>query len=280
MLIGCGGSGSGGTTPPSEEVLSTVTMDADGAGGLDTYTLIRNQFGANPIEAPDLYPANNHAGFQHIQESTDPTVGPHFVFYIHRDLDWDRDQYPTVSDRQRNEIKTYDGSSEALKGRLGETFVIQWKFKINAGMTVSTKFTHLFQLKAVGGDESQPLVTITGVKRSGVDLIEVRHSAATGTSDTIFPGTSWADVRGQWLIGYCKATFSDNGKLYLTVKKLDGTTILAVDQSNIDMWRGTGSEFIRPKWGIYRSLQDLDHLRPAEETVCFANFSVSKVRQL
>ena len=63
-----------------------------------------------------------------------------------------------------------------MKGYENETFVYKWRFRINADMAVSTRFTHFFQLKAVGGPDSQPVLTITGNERSGDDGIEVRHS--------------------------------------------------------------------------------------------------------
>ena len=125
-------------------MLTTRTLDADGdMVGLDAYDLIRDFGGPNPIEAPDLYPVN-HPGVLHIYEDTDVTVGNHFVFIIHRDIDIDRDRLD-ITDRQRNEIKTYGGSEEAVKGYEGETFVYRWKFRINADMEVSTRFSHFFQ---------------------------------------------------------------------------------------------------------------------------------------
>jgi len=46
------------------------------------------------------------------------------------------------------------------------------------------------------------------------------------------------------------------------------------------MWRGTaGDHFVRPKWGIYRSLAEKEDLRIDEEVVRFANFEVEKVRR-
>ena len=96
-------------------------------------------------------------------------AGNHFAFIIHRDIDIDRDRVDIV-DRQRNEIKTYDQSEEAVKGFEGETFVYRWKFKINAEMEVSTRFTHFFQLKAVGGDDSQPIITAREVAQTVLDL--------------------------------------------------------------------------------------------------------------
>ena len=108
-LVGCSSSGGGGgpppvapppvVTPPTDDlqftVLTTRTLDADGDQvGLDTYDLIR-AFGGDyvpgPIEAPDLYPIN-HPGVRHIYEDSDATVGNHFVFIIHRDIDIDRDR--------------------------------------------------------------------------------------------------------------------------------------------------------------------------------------------
>jgi hypothetical protein len=291
LLAGCG-SGGGGTTPiggppPGPEsgpptdsvqftVLTTRTLDADGDQvGLDTYDLIRAFGGPRPIEAPDLYPIN-HPEVRHIFEDTDAIVGNHFVFTIHRDIDIDRDRID-ITDRQRNEIKTYAGSEEAVKGFENETFIYRWKFRIDDAMEVSTRFSHFFQLKAVGGPDSQPILTISGAERGGLDGIEVRHSPLQ--EDTILETTSWSSVTGEWLEAYCRVTFSDSGDLRLIVTRLrDDAVIFDIDERGLDLWRGeNASHFVRPKWGIYRSILDWDNLRPDEETVRFANFSVSEV---
>ncbi len=294
VLAGCGSSGGGGTTPPTNPpppppppagpptdeveftVLTTRTLDADGDGiGLDTYDLIRAFGGPNPIEAPDLYPIN-HPEVRHIYEDSDATVGNHFVFIIHRDIDIDRDRVEN-DDRQRNEIKTYASSEEAVKGFENETFIYRWKFRINADMEVSTRFSHFFQLKAVGGSDSQPILTISGAERSGEDGIEVRHSPLQET--TILGRTDWGTVTGEWLEAYCRATFADSGDLRLIVTRMrDDAVIFDIDERGLDLWRGEDpSHFARPKWGIYRSILDLENLRPEEEDVRFANFSVSEV---
>lgn len=289
VLSGCssGGGGSPPVTnpppvagPPTDtvafNVLTTRTLDADGDGsGLDAYDLIRDFGGPNPIEAPDLYPIN-HPAVRHIYEDSDATVGNHFVFIIHRDNDIDRDRVEN-DDRQRNEIKTYDKSEEAVKGFENETFIYRWKFRINAGMEVSTRFTHLFQLKAVGGPDSHPILTISGAERSGEDGIEVRYSPLQ--ADTILQRQTWSMVTGGWLEAYCRVTFAESGDLRLIVTRMrDDAVILDIDERGLDLWRGEdASHFVRPKWGIYRSILDWDNLRPDEETVRFANFSVSEV---
>lgn len=267
------------STPTDEQqytVLTTRTLDADGdMTGLDTYDLIRDFGGPNPIEAPDLYPIN-HPGVRHIYEDHDATIGNHFVFIIHRDIDIDRDRVEN-DDRQRNEIKTYSSSEEALKGFENETFIYRWKFRINSSMEVSTRFTHLFQLKAVGGEDSHPILTISGAERSGDDGIEARYSPLQ--ADTILQRTNWSRVTGEWLEAYCRVTFSETGDLRLIVTRMsDDAVIFDIDERGLDLWRGEdASHFVRPKWGIYRSILDWDNLRPDEETVRFANFSVSEV---
>jgi hypothetical protein len=285
LTVACG---SGGSAPPvvdpgqpvtheqSFVVLTERTLDADGPGvGLTAYQLIRDFGGVGSIESPDLYPVN-HPGIEHIFEAVDGPVGNHFVFVIHRDIDIDRDRLD-ITDRQRNEIKTYGGSEEAVKGFEDETFIFTWKFKINAAMEISTYFSHFFQLKAVGGDDDYPILTITGAERNGEDGIEVRHSPLQ--TYTVLQRTAWADVTGEWLEAYCRVTFSESGELRLIVKRLgDGNVIFNIDESNLDFWRGgDAGHFVRPKWGIYRSLLDVESLRPEEENVRFANFSIREV---
>ena len=297
VLVGCSSSGGGGGNPvpptdpppvadpgpPTDEVQFTVlterTLDADGdMVGLDAYDLIR-AFGGDyvpgPIEAPDLY-AINHPAVRHIYEDSDATVGNHFVFIIHRDIDIDRDRVEN-DDRQRNEIKTYDKSEEAVKGFENETLIYRWKFRINADMEVSTRFSHFFQLKAVGGDSSHPILTISGAERSGEDGIEVRFSPLQ--QDTILQRQDWSMVTGEWLEAYCRVTFAESGDLRLIVTRMrDDAVVFDIDERGLDLWRGEDtSHFVRPKWGIYRSILDWDNLRPDEETVRFANFSVSEV---
>ena len=270
--------GSGVTDEQPYEVLSTRRLDADGVGvGLDAYDLIRAFGGPRPIEAPDLYPIN-HPDVPHIFESTDDEVGDHFTFVIHRDIDIDRDR-TDITDRQRNEIKTYDKSENAVNGFEDDTLVIRWMFRINAQMEVSTRFTHFFQLKAVGGNDSHPILTISGAERSGEDGIEVRYSSLDGTTSVRLDRRDWSLVTGEWLTAYCRATFSDAGGLRLIVTRhRDGEVIFNIREPSLDLWRGESPEhFVRPKWGIYRSILDRDNLRAGEEDVRFARFSIEKV---
>gem|GEM_PF-5039235 len=55
------------------------------------------------------------------------------------------------TDRQRNEIKSYGPSPDNLLGIENERVVYKWKFKLPEGFQSSTSFTHIHQLKSVGG---------------------------------------------------------------------------------------------------------------------------------
>jgi hypothetical protein len=242
-----------------------VHLVADGL--IDTYTLISSVLGGNPIETPDCA----HPDFgPHITQEWDDDLGKHsFVFHIHVTPDDDRCK---TFDRQRNEIKTYDKSQEYLKGFLGETVTYRWRFKLDAGFQPSSNFTHIHQLKAVGGDDSSPLMTLT--PRAGTpDKIEVslRDSADVRTVLTTIPLES---VEGVWVEVYERATFGHEGRYAIKIRTFGtGELLLDYEELDIDLWR-VGAEFVRPKWGIYRSLDSQEYLR--DEQVRFDRFCLAK----
>ncbi|OBT12190.1 hypothetical protein A9264_03385 [Vibrio sp. UCD-FRSSP16_10] len=277
--------------------VSETRLDADGANGEDTYTLIRNAFGPRSIEAPDLYGSANHQGHPHITELTDPKIGDYFKFVLHRDLDHDRDVL-SKSDRQRNEIKVYGRSDSSLKGYLGKTFEYRWKFRINDDLKVTRHFTHIFQLKAVkksGSDAltNSPILTLTANIRHGRSGLEVRHvgynSDHSGTINNTLYHTSkhnvdWQDdIKGRWFEVFVRANYAEQGNLMMTVTPVGETTpLIEVHENNIEMWRSGNDankgNFVRPKWGIYRSLKAKEQLNATEDEVDFANFEVKEVK--
>lgn len=314
-LLGCGGSGDAPSVTPitsteepaipspsaeeadqpfgsppftSFQASTSITVSADGPNsGLSAYKIIENAFAEGAIEAPDMYPTD-HVDVLHILEDTDEIVGPHFIFLAHRDRDFNKG---VESDRQRNEIKTYDKSAEPLKGYQGETMQFSWKFKVSSELELSKKFSHFFQLKAKNfnednsnGNDDQPMITLSGVdKDSTGNELQIRYSSGfnpdgTSTSDIYLIKTDWSSITDEWLEIKVQATFAEEGAFYMQISRIrDDALLVDISEPNIDMWRGVSSEdFVRPKWGIYRSLADADSLRPAEEKVRFADFVVEK----
>ncbi|MEJ2913185.1 VCBS domain-containing protein [Pseudoalteromonas sp. C12FD-1] len=267
-----------------------TTLNADGENiGLSAYNLIENVFGEGSIESPDMY-SGNHQDVVHIIEDTDSIVGNHFVFLAHRDEDQDKDKGAT--DRQRNEIKSYDKSPAATLAFKDETVQYYWKFKVSSELELSSKFSHFFQIKArndsndnTNGNDDQPIITLSGAQKNSTgDQLQVRYSAgfdengnSTGLDKNLIE-TDWSLITDEWVAVFVQATFSEAGQFEMTLRRLsDNEELFSISEQNIDMWRGfSDDDFARPKWGIYRSIVETDSLRAEEEQVRFADFVIKK----
>jgi len=256
---------------------SQVILNANGPG--NTYERITSFFapgnGVSAVEAPDLF--HPWASGRHIAEVFDSELNKYvFEFYSHALLD-NEPVDPTLTDRQRVEIKTYAASPDNLKGTLGENIIYKWKFKIPIGFQPSANFTHLHQIKAVDGDDSSPLFTLT--PRLGtpnkLELIYVAN-ASSGTDKVSI--VDLLPFEGIWVDAEEKINIGSSGTYSITLKKhSDGTVLLSYSNSDIATIRPDNT-FIRPKWGIYRSLNDVENLR--DEAVRFSDFSIAEVSDL
>jgi hypothetical protein len=251
---------------PNGMVGITACLNADGPGGVETYALIDKVLGANSVEHnPDM---DHMPPFKHVQEDSDAEVGNHFVFFAH--YPQDNDGAPG-DDRSRIEIKVNTGAAAALKGMPGDTMTYTWRFKMNADMKFSNRFTHMHQIKSYNGNDGAPVITITGSGSGASENLRVDHWG-DGTATTTLARVPLAGLKGIWLEVRETIVISDNGSIKMTVKKPDGTTVIDIDKSGLDFWRQ--GDYIRGKWGIYRGKSD--QLKVGEETVRFANFGITK----
>lgn len=245
-----------------------VVLDADGPG--NTYELITSVLapGYNPIEVPDC----NHPEFgEHIDELYDDDLGMNvFRFHIHVSSDDDR---CINFDRQRNEIKSYNQSPDNLLGVENEKVVYKWKFKLAAGFQSSPNFTHLHQLKSVGGSfAGLPMYTLT-TRKGNPDRLELRYTETD--AQVTLSQTDLAPFIGTWLDVTETITYGSNGSYEIIIKRLSDNEILFNYSNNsIVNWQ-PGASFVRPKWGIYRSLINEQDLR--DEEVLYANFSIEEL---
>lgn len=252
----------------ASSAFSQTILSADGPG--NTYELIESVLapGYNPIEVPDC----SHPAFgRHIDEVFDSDLQTNvFRFFIHRDQDDDR---CINFDRQRNEIKTYDQSPDNLKGVEGETVVYSWKFKLDAGFQPSSSFTHLHQIKAVGGSESSmPQITLTA-RAGSPENLELRY--AESNTQVTLATAPLANFKGIWVEATETITYGESGSYELSLNRVsDNSSLFYYIDGNIRMWK-TGADFQRPKWGIYRSLNNSAQLR--DEEVLFADFSIEEL---
>jgi hypothetical protein len=256
---------------------SQVILNANGAG--NTYERITNFFapgnGVSAVEAPDLF--HPWASGRHIAEVLDSELNKYvFEFYSHALLD-NEPVDPTLTDRQRVEIKTYAASPDNLKGTLGENIIYKWQFKIQTGFLPSANFTHLHQIKAVDGDDSSPLFTLT--PRLGTpNKLELIYVASSTSGPDKISVVDLLPFEGIWVDAEEKINIGSSGTYSITLKKhSDGTVLLSYSNSDIATIRPDNT-FIRPKWGIYRSLNDVVNLR--DEAVRFSDFSIAEVNTL
>lgn len=264
---------------PLEYSDAQTLLDADGVR--DTYDLINSVLapGYDVIEAPGtmLGDCDNHSAFgDHITQVFDDSLGI-WVFAFHMHVDEDNDRCKNF-DRQRCEIKTYDKSPDELLGVLGETVEFRWKFRLEEGFQPSSSFTHIHQLKSVGSpDDGMPLITLTP-RKGTPDKLQLRY-AAYGSQTTIHQ-VELDPLKGIWVEAVERVTYGEAGigSYSLSLEAVhDGTKLMSYSSSTLRMWK-TDSDFIRPKWGIYRSLNDAGNLR--DEIVHFANFSIYEAEDL
>jgi hypothetical protein len=254
---------------------SQVVLKADGPG--ETYELISSILapGKSAVEAPDHNKLGNHTSFgRHIAEVWDADLKENvFEFYSHinyinadKTTTTDNEPVTDVAQKQRVEIKTYEGSPDNLKGTLGETITYQWKFKLPKGFQPSSNFTHLHQIKAVGGTQDLPIFTLSA-KKGKVNQFNVVHN-----NTTIVASMDLSQLEGVWVEITEVIKVGANGTYALGIKRVkDGKELLSYSNPDLETIRPDNT-FIRPKWGIYRSLKKVEDLK--EEAVRFADFSI------
>ncbi len=245
-------------------LFAQTILTADGHTA--AYTQFQNVLGVTP-ENPDC----SHTSFgPHITQTTDSVLGvPVFVFNIHVTPDNDR---CINFDRQRLEAKTDTGSPDALKGFNGDTITYQWKFRLPSGFRSSSHFTHIHQIK--GGLQpaasGAPVMTLT-TRAGSPDQIQLIYQ-----DGTVKTHADLSPFLNTWVVATETVKVSTSGTYSIVIKTLSGgQTLLSYSNSNINMFpTQTGTGFIRPKWGIYRSLLEISVLR--DEQIHFNDFCVAK----
>jgi hypothetical protein len=254
----------------------------------NTYELINSVLapGATAIETADQTPGGLHTAFgRHIAEVFDTDLNKNvFEFYAHVTPDND---VTGGLDRQRVEMKTYAASPNNLKGILGETVVYKWRMKIPIGFQPSSSFTHIHQIKAVDGDESSPIFTLTPRKKSPNNTMQLIYVVDSNGSNDYKAEVNLSLFEGIWVevIERVKIGTGSTGTYSISIKKVnDGIELLSYTNDAIQTVRTAATDigspqvansFIRLKWGIYRSLTDSGSLR--DESIRFSDFSISEI---
>ena len=262
-----------------------TTLQADGPG--DTYQLIDSVLAplkGSAIESPGLKigDCDNHSYYKstdnnthHITEIDDPEIGPVFQFAIHAKEDIDRNKCGK-KDRQRNEIKTYRSSPDYLKATIGEKIEYKWTMKLPNNFKAFDRFTHFHQIKSVGADDDgdkTPLITFTAYEKPSGESLHIRYGPAD-TQETLTK-VPLSEFKGNWVEFTETIDFKKGkkGNYHIVMKNIKtGKTILDFKHKGI-MYK-KGSDLMRPKWGIYRSLKSPNNIK--DENILFGYFKISE----
>jgi hypothetical protein len=180
--------------------------------------------------------SNSHPGVQHIYVSNGV-----YRYDMHRR---DRDG----SDRQRNESKGMRVGSTVLSMQRGERWRITYDIFMPTTLHGTSHFCHIFQLKRPGAGSS-PLVTMSLRRNGSREEIALRAIASGGDIGS----AALAPLRNKWIGVDMTFTIGDPNQGSARFVLRDGaTTVVDKARGNIDIWLG---DSIRPKWGIYRSIQ-------------------------
>ena len=256
----------------AELTFSQTILSADGPG--IPYELINAVLAfpnKNVIETSDC----NHTAFgNHIDEIFD-TVLNKTVFRLYIHVSPDNDCFKKF-DRQRNEIKTYVDSPENLKATIGEIVVYKWKFKISNHFNVSSSFTHLHQIKSVVDlYVSTSMISLT-LRKASLDKLELRY---TVTKDQKTLKTANLNLfRGKWVAVTETIHFGNLGRYSIEIKDIATNKDVFRYRNNLLDTRQHGTEFARPKWGIYRGLNFKEDLK--DEMIKYADFSIQEITSI
>jgi hypothetical protein len=179
--------------------------------------------------------AHSHPGVKHITAAAGVyRVTMHTV---------DRD---TSRDRQRNEAKGMRAGGRLMPMRQGELWRINYDLFMPSTLHGTSHFCHIFQLKRPGPGTG-PLVTLSLRRGRKGEEIALRAFASGGDIGS----APLAPLRDHWINIDMTFRIGDQGMGRFVIRDGDRTVVDST-RNKIDIFLG---DVIRPKWGIYRSVQ-------------------------
>ncbi|EWM19395.1 hypothetical protein [Kutzneria sp. 744] len=220
--------------------------------------------GLKAFEGIEADRGNKHPGRKYVVVEDD-----HYRFNIWAD---DRDT-TGGGDRQRTESKGMVQNGTALKMHNGETWTINYDMYMPSSLHGTSKFTHIFQTKTPSTNGG-PWVTIDLSRDGSTEIIQARAYANSGSP--AIAKTNLAPLRDKWINITLTLTPGSKGKAAAIIRSGAGTSapIAAQGQlSNVNI--PDEGDYVRPKWGIYRSVQSAKS-DIVDTYLLFKNYTASK----
>ena len=194
--------------------------------------------GLKAFEGVEDDPSNSEPGVTHI-----------FVQGDTYRFNMDTKQREAPGDRQRNEVKGMVTNGNILTINLGETWRFSYSMFIPTTLKGTTSFTHIMQMKRPG-QGTAPLMTMDLRRVGSKELIALK----AWVSNVDVATTDLAPLRGHWIDTEVTVTAGAGTAGKLHWKLVDnGKVVVDAEKDGVNLWLG---DRLRPKWGIYRSVQD------------------------
>jgi hypothetical protein len=175
--------------------------------------------------------------------------GDHYRFDIYKD---DRDT-TGGGDRQRTESKGMVSGGTAQKMRDGETWTISYEMYMPGSLHGTSKFSHIFQLKTPATNGG-PWVTLDPSRSGGTEKLRARAYSTSGAPD--IASTDLAPLRDKWITIEWTFTIGSKGKARFALRNGTGSGApVVVDHGLSNVKVPAEGDYVRPKWGIYRSVE-------------------------
>jgi hypothetical protein len=170
-------------------------------------------------------------------------LGTSFQFVLHQN--GAEETVSSGAKRQRNELTVNPGNPAIYKGMHGDTMSYTWRFRLDK-MNAQPTWCDIFQVKQHGTLGPAPFMAL---EADGNNLnVDTQRLG-------VVKSVPLSAVLGTWINAQVTAKYSEQGSLKVSLKKDDGTVMLAYENANINLW-GAGLDFVRPKWGFYRNQRD------------------------
>eukprot|EP00122_Pirum_gemmata_P000936 Pgem_evm1s839 len=233
---------------------------------------------SNPYQILQGYPFHNRVeeddkhNVKHLSINFDTIINKAVLNLVMHKADGDGNK--RLPDRQRTEFKASATSSSLVKGYEDDTVAYMWWFKINKDVKPSRHFFHIFQLKVNGNVPGTPLFTFSIEKKGRRDCFVFHHFGVEYELGKL------KDFAGKWIQAFVQVKYAKkNGYIKFDLKDIYGKRLIKQPQAlyNANHWI-EGTDFVRPKWGIYRSLKSPEYLNN-EDNISFTDFTIYKKQE-
>jgi hypothetical protein len=171
--------------------------------------------------------------------------GDHYRFNIWKD---DRDS-TGGGDRQRTESKGMVANGSALKMKNNETWTISYEMFMPTTLHGTSRFSHIFQLKTPATNGG-PWITLDPSRSGSTETLRARAYSTSGAPD--IAKTNLAPLRNKWITIEWTFKIGPKGTARFALRD-GGTTVVDHTLSNVNV--PDQGDYVRPKWGIYRSVR-------------------------